>query len=178
MAPSLSRLSTPLHRRGGLWPPPFYSLFSQATTGRPYDPPIPSLSQGHLSTPALPLRRVTEGLKRDPPCPVCQLHRAVGAAFGRLLFIPFSARRPQVAPTTPASPRWGRRFLPQRGRMSAQLTGEGEACQLFLSVCSDPHSPSSPASRELPPLGEAQGPAKAAAPTAETSYSAFVRGDA
>ena len=129
---------TLMHRRGGLWPPPFYSLFSQATTGRPYDPPIPALSQGHLSTPALPLCRVKEGLKRDPPCPVCQLHRAVGAAFGRLLFIPFSARRPQVAPTARASPFGGRRFLPSGGRMSAQLTGEGEACQLFLSVCSDP----------------------------------------
>ena len=28
-------------------------------------------------------------------------------------------------------------FLPQRGRMSP-ATGEGDACQMFLSVCSDP----------------------------------------
>ena len=46
--------------------------------------------------------------------------------------------------------------------MSAQLTGEGERRQLRLSplLIVVRHSPSSPASRELPPLGEAQRAAK------------------
>ena len=49
-------------------------------------------------------------------------------------------------------------FFPQRGRMSAQLTGEGDRRQfpLFPLLVVIRHSPSSPASRELPPLGEAQ----------------------
>ena len=49
-------------------------------------------------------------------------------------------------------------FLPQRGRMSAQLTGEGECRRLplFPLLVVIRHSPSSPASRELPPLGEAR----------------------
>ena len=47
-------------------------------------------------------------------------------------------------------------FLPQRGRMSAQLTGEGGISSCFYLLVVIRHSPSSPASRELPPLGEAQ----------------------
>ena len=47
-------------------------------------------------------------------------------------------------------------FLPQRGRMSAQLTGEGDISSCFYLLVVIRHSPSSPASRELPPLGEAQ----------------------
>ena len=48
-------------------------------------------------------------------------------------------------------------FLPRRGRMSAQLTGEGGDCWmlLFYPLAVIRYSPSSPASRELPPLGEA-----------------------
>ena len=48
-------------------------------------------------------------------------------------------------------------YLPQWGRMSAQLTSEGARCQLlFLPLAVTRSFPSSPASRELSPLWEAQ----------------------
>ena len=65
---------------------------------------------------------------------------------------PYEEAAPTVGMESPGG------FLPQRGRMSAQLTGERERRRLplFPQPVVILHSPSSPASRELPPLGEAQ----------------------
>ena len=64
---------------------------------------------------------------------------------------PYEEAAPTVGMESPGG------FLPQRGRMSAQLTGERERRRLplFPQLVVILHSPSSPASRELPPLGEA-----------------------